>query len=327
MSIQAVVRLETLRCVSQAGSSEPFIWPFLASSALGPLTFESTPGSALLSESRKVIATEMMAGQSADLEFPGNVLTHSFREGQHDCSLVLVVALLEADDNSIRSMSAGYQVFLDELHKELGANGPTLSNATDESGQLTDEGQALLDAIKARVSSKVFAAVKDSLSGFEKFKIWIGSLNPDDFVGASHRQWKKVEDLAAPAPFTLELSGTVFEGDAGAWIAVEMNYELDGTLTVVPIVVDECQREIDNKAAATQAIRSLQNQVSALQHSLGTATPQQKSGIINQIEKLNTELIPAAEKWLVRAEEALQRCRTLGHPVGPLNFPTAPADT
>src|ERR687898_413934 len=111
MSVQAHFVLQTIRCIKQSESSgsEPYIWPFLATAAAtGPASFDTFPTAAILADSRKIIATSMKAGSSAPLIFPGNEVSHSFLDGQSGLKALLVVGLMEADDNRLVSMQAGY---------------------------------------------------------------------------------------------------------------------------------------------------------------------------------------------------------------------------
>jgi hypothetical protein len=313
MSFQATINLRTLRCLAEGGlfwetQTEPYVWGFLAGIATTPGSFESTPDHALLAESRKVIKSSMKAGESAQLEFPGNLLSITFEDGQTSCNLVLVVALLEADENSMKHMQAGYQAYLNELRAQLGHNLLALQSAAPE------EAEVILDDIKKAVSAKAFGAVKDSLSNFEKFKVLIGSMDPDDFVAASSAQFKDVETLTAQQDFTLHLENAADE-------PVRRIYEIDGSLNVARLEVDPCQSSVDGVRAAEQKIQSLHNQVRSLQQQLQTATPQQKPGIIQSIKNINEQQIPAAEEALVRAQRALRHCRLFGGTHGPIDDP------
>jgi len=317
MPIQAVVKLDTLHCIAESDTqgsshSEPYIWPFLAGVANNPASLATTPTSPILAESRKIIKNEMKAGDSASLDFPGNVLTQSFAEGQMSCNLILIVGLMEADENTVSSMQAGYQAFLNELKAKM-PEIIALGSASPE------EATVLLKEIKDAVSAKAHDAVKNSMSGYEKFKVFMGTMDTDDYVGTDFANFKNVEQQTAPVSFKLRMTGQATERrQQNLWVVVPVEYELDGTLTVSNIVADQCQAEVDGVAAAVQAIKSLQGQVRSLQHSLQTATPQQKAAIVNSIEKINSELLPAAEAWLVRAQKSLELCRIRGPVVGPL---------
>lgn len=294
MSVQANFVLQTIRCVAQSESSgsEPYVWPFLATMATNPGTFDTYPTAAILADSRKVIGGSMKAGATAPLIFPGNEVGYSFAENQSECTALLVVGLMEADDNRVVSMQTGYQAYLDELRVQMGHNMLPLKTATP------DERDAIIEAIRKAVQKKAYDAVAGTLSSWEKTKIFFGAMDTDDFLGVG---WALFEKLTAgpPVPFMLTL------------IAAGNHFEIDGVLNVANTEPNRCQVQIDGVAAAEQAIRSLQQQVRLLQEMLGNATPQQKPAIVAAIERINDDQIPAAEEDLRRARYALRRCELM----------------
>lgn len=321
MSVLATVQLHTLRCIREsdrAGTehSEPYFWPFLASFASNPGTFDTNPRAAILAESRRIRKNEMRAGQSVALDFPGNVVTATFADGQTAHQLILIVALLEADDLPLRAVTAGFQAFLDELRLRLGHNILALQSATE------DERDQIIQEIQAQVQAKVFDAIKGALTTGEKLQVKLGFLNVDDFLGASSRLFSGL----APADFTLRFVGTSGDprvtfspGHQPSVTVFPIEFEIDGRLTVSNVVVDPCQANVDAVNAAEARIRGLHSMVQSLQHQLQTATPQQKPAIIASIRKINEQDLPAAEQALAGAERMLRRCRILGvthEPVG-----------
>ena len=64
--------------------------------------------------------------------------------------------------------------------------------------------------------------------------------------------------------------------------------------------------------AAEGALKSLQQMVQSLQQQLGHATPQQKPAIIASIKQINEQQIPAVERRIRLAKQALTFCRTIG---------------
>jgi len=313
MSLQATLTLHTIRCIAQneGSGSEPYIWPFLATVATNPATFDTFPTAAILADSRKVVGTSMKAGATASLEFPGNQVMHSFGDDQDECTALLIVALMEADDSRVVSMQAGYQAFLDELRLQLGHKVLALKSATPQ------EQDAMIEDIKKAVQARSYDAVKGTLSGWEKFKIGVGALDPDDFLAVDYALFQDVTASAGPSAFTLNLT------------ASGNRFEIDGTMTLEDLEPAPCQAQIDAIAAANQAIAALQKQVQTLQVMLATATPQQKSAIVDAIERIREDQMPAAEEDLRRAQYALRRCELLidTHPVdvgGPLVTPVVP---
>jgi len=315
MSVQAIVTLNTLRCIKESdrgGSShsEPYLWPFLA--AVSSNSYETTPTAAILAECRRIRKQEMKAGQSVSLDFPGNRLTATYQDGQTGQALILIVALLEADDTPEHAIQAGYQAYLDELKLRVGLNLLTLKEAVDTHDDALL--QQTIDTIKKQVSDKVFATIKDNLSTWEKAQVALGFLNNDDYVGAGFNYFGSL----TPTGFTLD-----FQGDAGdprinifshppQITHFQAHFQVDGALSVETITVDPCQWRIDGVHAAQEKITALQNMVLSLQQQLGHATPQQKPGIIAAIKQINEVQIPAAEQALHRAEMALRLCETTG---------------
>jgi hypothetical protein len=240
--LQVNIVLQTIRCIAQSESSgsEPYVWPFLATMATNPGTFDTFPTAAILADSRKVIGSGMKAGASAPLIFPGNEVSHSFLDGQTECAALLIVGLMEADDNRVVSMQAGYQAYLDELRVQMGHDMLPLKTATP------DERDALLEDIRKAVQTKVYAAVAGTLSSWEKTKIFFGALDTDDLLGVG---WAVFDSLTVgpPVPLTLKV------------VTAGNDFEIDGVLNVVETEPVRCQAQLDGVAAAEQAIRSLED--------------------------------------------------------------------
>lgn len=273
MPTQAIVTLENLRCISDGvGRSEPYVWPFLQVVTLNSI--ETIPKAAILSDSRSVIKSEMHVGETAPIPFPGNTLSGTFGDDQTNRHLILVVALWKKDDTPLAAVQAGYQAYLDELHAALDlATLLRLSQASEE-----EQGE-IINTIKTRVYNKVYSAIEGGLSDWEKAKLFLGSLNLDDFMEVDFR------DFAEPAStsFALRFKGTasdvITEGapvTGPISVAYEFEYEIQGNLKVQPVTVDRCQAEIDAVNAAEAVVQGLQGMIRVLQSQLQHATPQQK---------------------------------------------------
>jgi hypothetical protein len=225
VAVQANITLQTLRCIEQSESSgsEPYIWPFLATMATVPGTFDTFPTAAILADSRQIIGNSLKAGSSAPLIFPGNEVGHSFLDNQIDCTALLVVGLMEADDNRPVSMQAGYQAYLDELRAQLGHKMLSLKTAS------AAEREAMIEEIKESVKNKAEDAAKGTLSSWEKVAFKIGLRDPDVFYGASWGLWENLNP-GSSGPFTLEIVGV--PGN---------HWEIDGVLHVTDLgpYVDE----------------------------------------------------------------------------------------
>ena len=311
MVTQAIVVLETLHCIRESdlggnSHSEPYVWPFLG--IITSNSFETTPTAAIISDSRNVIKNEMRAGDIAPIPYPLNTLIANFQDDQTNRQLLLVVGLWEQDDTPMSAVQTGYQAFLDELHAAIGSNLLALSQA-DDATQKT-----IVDNIKTSVYNKVYSAEENKLSAWEKTKVYLGWLNLDDFMGSD---FKRFPDLT-PTTFTLSLKG--FAGDliiqnSGSTSPTATNppveYEINGSLRIQPVIVNVCQAQIDAVNAAQAALKSLQDQIQSLQLQLQHATPQEKSGIIAEIKQINTVQIPPAQTTLDNAKADLEKCKTI----------------
>ena len=312
MVTQAIVVLETLHCIRESDSggnshSEPYIWPFLG--IITSNSFDSTPEAAILSDSRNVIKNEMRAGDISPIPYPLNTLIANFQDDQTNRQLLLVVGLWEQDNTPISAVQAGYQAFLNELRAAIGSNLIALSQA-DEATQKT-----IIDNIKTSVYNKVYSAEEGKLSAWEKTKVYLGWLNLDDFMGSD---FKRFPDLT-PTSFTLSLKGLAGDliiQNSGSTTPTAINppveYEINGSLRIQPVIVNVCQVQLDAVNAAQAALKGLQIQVQSLQLQLQHATPQEKSGIIAMITKINTVQIPPAQTTLDNAKAALEQCKA-GH--------------
>jgi hypothetical protein len=300
MSVQAVVSLNTLHCIAESdrggtSHSEPYVWPFLASVTTSPLSFSTTPRFPPIAESRKIIRNEMRAGDSANLEFPGNRPTITFDDQQSGHQLILIVALLEWDETPQAAIVAGHDAYLDALRDQLGRKILFFNGASEE------EKRRLVDEIRVAVSAKVKSAIKGKLSLRSKLFD-----NQDDFLAVAYAHFPSL----TAAPFTLRFAGK--SGDPGILRPdAPIEFTLEGNLSVVPVVVDRCQAQVDALNAVEAKIRALQEQVRFLQSQLATATPQQKPAIISEIEQINAQRIPAARAALVPAQRSLGICRVL----------------
>jgi hypothetical protein len=310
MAEQAVVTLRALNCIKEsdrAGSShsEPYVWPFMI--ALSNNSLVATPTSALLFESRKLIKSEMRAGQSAALEGPSNRLAVTFQNEQTNRKLLLVVALLEQDDTPLTVMQAGYQAYLDELRRSIGLALPALldASATNNSALL----EATTGGIRDAVRDKVTAAIRNALSRVQKAQVYFGTLNMDDFMASAFH----FVDNLAPGPFTLRLSGptsgdpkVVPLGPPGSFPATyvsvrfPIDYTLDCTLEVNPLPIDPCLLQRDAVSESANALKGL--------HLVRQALEGQRATLTEQIFTLDRELIPAGERALLRAHEGLRAC-------------------
>ena len=210
MVATASIMLNTLHCISQSDGdgkgSEPYIWPFLAGTARRPFSFTATPLAASIAESKKLIASEMRAGQSVDLDGPFNQLGLGFTEDQTDQQLILIVALLESDGTASFPIAKGYRTFVRILNERLS------TRLSDILAASQTEQAAIIAELRAEAVKEVMDVVKANMSTSDKL------FRRDDFLAFAFRVFK------APLP----------EGNSGFTLRLKApgdEFTLDGTLS------------------------------------------------------------------------------------------------
>src|SRR5512144_2923481 len=110
MAANAIITLQRLRCIREAGEggegSAPYLWPVLlwiddATATVGAVT---PP----VEYARIVIKNGMHANETADIFASVGVLDHRFDDDLTKHQLILVVALWEANDTSVAALNAGF---------------------------------------------------------------------------------------------------------------------------------------------------------------------------------------------------------------------------
>jgi hypothetical protein len=293
MATDATIVLERLRCIRESdgtGHSEPYIWPVmlwiddntLATPALVGVTAPA------LGNARVVIKSDMRAGQTANIPGSVGLLRVRLEDNQTIRRLILAVALWEEDETPEAAMRAGFQAFSSELRAVIADNLFALNQASEE------EREALIATIKARVRNRVRSAIENGLTGFQKARVAIGTLNLDDIIDSDFNYFP---DLS-----TMSITLTFGAGSSD-------DYEIQGQLQVQPVRVDRCQAEINAVQTAQVAISGIDAQIKALQAELHSASPAEKPFIISEIKRLRAEELPGALAALENARRALQDCR------------------
>jgi hypothetical protein len=272
------------------GASEsPYVWPALlwvddTTLATPDLVAAAPPA---LYQSREIVQGGMRAGDSADIPFPLGSLGVSF-EDNLSTRMTLVGALVwSAHDTPENVAFAGLQAFVSELRAGLADNLVTLAGADAE------ERKAIIDAIKTRVRSKIKSAISNALSGWQKVDILLGTLTLDDAIDGDFIFFQ----APSASEFVMNFDDT--QGNS---------YSIEGSADVRTPVIDLCQAQVDQVAAAKGVVDGIQSRIMALQAELQHATPQEKSGIVHEINDLSAQL-PAALAALDDARKALQSCR------------------
>jgi hypothetical protein len=294
MATDAIIDLERLRCIRESdgtGHSEPYIWPVLLWIDDNTLTTPELVGvtTLALGNARIVIKDDMRAGQTADIPSSVGRLRVRFEDELTIRRLILAVALWEEDETPEVAMRAGFQAFSRELRAAVADNLFALSQASEE------EEKAIIATIKTRVRDRVTSAIKDGLTGLQKTRVLLGTLNLDDIIGSSF--FRSSSELLATS-----ISLTFRTGSAN-------QYEIQGNLQVLPVPVDRCQARINAVKAAQSAVDDIDSQIKQLQTELRHASPSDKPFIISEIRRLRREELAVAMAALEDARRALQACR------------------
>ncbi len=301
MATDAIFILEKLRCFKESdgsGHSEPYIWPVLVWVDNTTLAQPGLVGvvAPSVGSARVVIKSDMKAGDVVDIPAAVNTLRVRVEEDSSILQFMLVVALWENDDTPTGAMRAGYEAYVDEIGKAIADNLFALSTATG------DDRQALIDAIKARVKSRVESAIRGGLSGAEKAEVALHLLNLDDFINAD----VVATSVLATQPFALRfITGSPRFTDV---------YAINTTLHAVPVRVDRCQSRVDAVRAAQAAVNAVKAEIADLQAQLhGEHAPGEpslpKAFIIQEIRRLRDEDLADAQAALDAAQVALADCR------------------
>ena len=303
MATDAFVRLERLRCLKlqlTEARTEPYLWPVLIQ--IDDSTLATTEIVAVISPSvgnaRVVIKDSMAVGESAAIPTTVGILRARLEDNLVTQRLLLVVALLEEDESPRAAVEAGFKAFRDELRAAVIANLLALRDAEGE--QL----QALIDLIKKRVTGRVKSAIENSLSGWQKTKVFAGILNLDDALGSDFVQFGKPALESKAFTLTFESTGSLL----GAPTATK--YQVDGQIQLKRVTVDRCQALVDAVNAALSTVRDIEAQIKGLQAELQNAPPAEKPFIISEIKRLREEELAAAEAALDAARRALTACRS-----------------
>jgi predicted butyrate kinase (DUF1464 family) len=231
----------------------------------------------------------MSAGETADIPASVGMLGLHFEDNLTIRELVVAVALWEADEMPEAALIAGYHSFSSELRAALADKLFDFKAADDA------EKQKLIDDIKTRVKSKVHSAIRNALTGWEKARVLIGTLDLDDLIGGDFIYFPNV----VPGNVSLAFSEDPLN-----------NYTIQGVLDITTPPIEHCQVEVDRVKAAQDKADTIDAHISNLQTRLQHAAPQEKPRLIAQIAQLSDELSVAMEA-LEDARRALQACRDL----------------
>jgi hypothetical protein len=305
------IGLKQLHCIleSDPGPSEPYLW--VTYFALGPPVPQFQTGPlAVSTPAYDAFRTEFPDNVSAGsvVGVPSFIASASFDmdiEAAGPKLLGCVAILLEEDDTRQSDMVFGRIAYAKEMEKQLN-DLMRKRIQTNNSGPLTD---AEKDAIKGAVTAKVEDAVGSHQSVWDLFR------DQDDPLGFTYKIVPEADgDTIHAQTFDFpEITTTkqvnVF-GSVPPVTVVTDRYVLSGEITIGPVpgaTVDLCAGPRTALQAKQQEVSSLEHRISSLQQLLQHATPQQKSGIVQEIGATNA-LIDQAEAALPALEAALAAC-------------------
>jgi hypothetical protein len=201
MAIEAVLDLDTLRCVSQhdGAGAEPYLWTALIwveidgdQWSYGRAAPPSTTGT------RAVVKDTMKAGQRASVPAAQRHFTHTFDDGVTG-GVGMVTVLLEQDGLEHHEVKRGYTTFLAELDEVVGG----FIEANDRQPDPHE-----LDDLVARIERRVKRAIQNAMTGWEKAAVVLGFKNPDDVVDHDVQLWTVFGLPMASQPFTVNYRHT-----------------------------------------------------------------------------------------------------------------------
>jgi hypothetical protein len=296
MALDVTLVLQELHCVKESeDGSEPYIWPILL--WIDDTTLLNQGDEVLgvrgpgLGDARVVLKQSMKAGESAPIPFPLGTLGVRFEEVSTTTYVLLVVALFDQDETPQAAMWAGCKAFSHELRAAIVQRLLALRAAIAQGDEV--ELERLKAEIKAQVKAATESATWNALTGWQKTRVVIGTLNLDDYVAFAF------------------YAGTATRTDLGLVLRTDNGseeYRIDGSIAVQPTAVDLCQAQADAVKEAQDLVDGLQGQKTAAQARLHDAPPNQKASIVAEIARLSQDL-DAASTALEEARRALKRCR------------------
>jgi hypothetical protein len=211
MAIDAIVRLEQLRCISlrnEEQKTEPYVWLALIRIDDNTLTTVEqlqivTP---IRESARIVIKDSMGVGETAAIPSRAGVLSVRFEDNLTTRRLILAVVLLEMDETPKAAMEAGFKAFPRALGPAIAESIVALLEAEREEDEETRKAREkeITDAISKDVSSRIKSAIEDGLTAWEKAKVIAGVLDPDDPAGSAFLSFGSEERPIAATTFTLD---------------------------------------------------------------------------------------------------------------------------
>ena len=320
MAIDAVVTLQQLRCMdlkNTESKTEPYIWPALI--RVDDNTFSTSEThvdvvAPILEHARVVIKDDMQAGETARIPTSVGQLRTRFEDNLNFRRLHLIVALLESDETPQRAMRAGYMAFTSQLGIAIGERLLELRDANDE------QTKEIVENITEDVEGRVRSAIKNGLTSGEKARVFFGTLNLDDTLGSNSLRLSEADETNNGRPLPDRLEARTFTlnfevtGPEIPLIGRQFSkYEIRGRLEMRPVVIEQCQPQINGVMSAQSVVNTVESEIKRLQDQLaGKTAPDPeltKPEIHAEISRLRNEEMPVAEAALSRARQGLMFCR------------------
>jgi hypothetical protein len=314
MTTDAIVSLEQLQCIKHPlteARTEPYIWPALIrvddnTLAKPELVDIVTPA---LGHARTIIKDSMREGETVAIPPQVGILRTRFEANLTTRVLILVVALLEMDETPKHAMQAGFLAFNDELPAAIVANLFALDAAEriEDEEQREAEKKRIIKIIQGRVEDRVKSTIENNLSGWEKARVFAGTLNLDDSLGSDFISLV-AHNFIIPVRFTMLFEATekliIVEGKS--------KYKIQGQLQLRPVEVDRCQSQINAVNAAQDAVNDIEKTIADLQAQLsggGDEPPLPAKFLRDEIDRLREEELIPAVAALGAARNNLRFCR------------------
>jgi hypothetical protein len=303
MASDTIVFLEELRCTREkdgSGHSEPFIWPVLVliddSVNVTGHVHLTAPA---VEHARVVIKNDMRRGQTAPIPSVVNNLRLRTDSTQTLFSLILIVALLENDETPSKAARAGFSAFVNGLRQGFDDRIGLLVFANTP-----EDRDPLVEDITNEVHAKVESAVRGALTGGQKVRVKLGTLNLDDFIDSDVQIFDKLQSKS----FSLSFS-------SGETPVPENRYTISGQFIVRRVIVDRCASLVKRVADAQTAVNDVLNEIKDLQDKLTGGGSEgepslPKSFLTEEIARIREEELPDAEQALDDAQAALHACRS-----------------
>ena len=222
----AVIRLQTLSCVSQAyGPVDPYLWPALV--GIDKSNFGVEIVAPPVGDAHVLLQNNIPPGDSAAIPTFVGELVFQMQKELNNFALIVAVILWEqsgASDTPSNVVQAGYEAYTSALQQAITHNLVELSNASTRS-------QAE-NAVQTAVTAAIQDAIRNKLSDWQIVEIYFSSLILDSEVAGSF--------VAFDGPSLKDTSFTISLGEElidSAGKPLRKLYTIAGTLSLVPQIV------------------------------------------------------------------------------------------